>query len=389
MRAIPLAYSVRNLWTRRLTTVLTAGGMALVVFVFAAVLMLDAGLRSALVATGQPDNILVTRRAAGTEIQSGIERSQAAIVETQPEIAIGPGGVRMASKETVVLIAQPKRDTGVPTNITVRGLGEEGPALRPQVRIASGRMFRRGTTEIIVGSSIAERFDGTGIGERLRFGGREWTVVGVFDGAGSGFDSEVWGDGDQMMQSFRRNAYSTVVARLADPAAFDALKARLESDPRLTLDVKRERRFYEEQSEVLSNFIRILGLTLSVIFSVGAMIGAMITMYAAVANRTAEIGALRALGFRRGAILVAFLAEALGLAVLGWAVGLALATLMTLVRISTMNWQSFAELAFSFRLTPEIVGQSLVFALAMGLAGGVAPALRAARLKIVDALRAA
>ena len=386
---IPLRYSARNLLTRKLTTALTAGGMALVVFVFAAVLMLDAGLRSALVSTGQPDSILVTRRAAGTEIQSGIERSQAAIVETQPEIATGPGGVRVVSKETVVLIAQPKRDTGVPTNITVRGLGEEGPALRPQVRIASGRMFRRGTTEIVVGTSIAERFAGTGIGERLRFGGREWTVVGVFDGAGSAFDSEVWGDGEQMMQSFRRNAYSTVVARLADPTAFDALKARLESDPRLTLDVKRERRFYEEQSEVLSNFIRILGLTLSVIFSVGAMIGAMITMYAAVANRTAEIGSLRALGFRRGAILVAFLAEALCLALLGWAVGLALATLMTLVRISTMNWQSFAELAFSFTLTPGIVAQSLAFALAMGLAGGVLPALRAARLKIVDALRAA
>jgi len=389
VRAIPLAYSVRNLWTRRLTTALTAGGMALVVFVFAAVLMLDAGLRSALVATGQPDNILVTRRASGTEIQSGIERTQAAIVETQPEIALGPGGARMASKETVVLIAQPKRGTGVPTNITVRGLGEAGPALRPQVRIAAGRMFRRGTTEIVVGASIAERFDGAGLGERLRFGAREWTVVGVFDGAGSGFDSEVWGDGDQMMQSFRRNAYSTVVARLASPASFDALKARLESDPRLTLDVKRERRFYEEQSEVLSNFIRILGLTLSVIFSVGAMIGATITMYAAVANRTAEIGALRALGFRRGAILAAFLAEALALALLGWAAGLGAATLMTLVRISTMNWQSFAELAFSFRLTPEIVAQSLVFALAMGLAGGVAPALRAARLRIVDALRAA
>jgi ABC-type antimicrobial peptide transport system permease subunit len=389
MKAIPLAYSVRNLWTRRLTTALTAGGMALVVFVFAAVLMLDAGLRSALVATGQPDNILVTRRASGTEIQSGIERNQAAIVETQPEVAIGPGGARTVSKETVVLIAQPKRDTGVATNITVRGLGEEGPALRPQVRIKAGRMFRRGTTEIVVGASIAERFDGTGIGERLRFGGREWTVVGVFDGAGSGFDSEVWGDGEQMMQSFRRNAYSTVVARLADPASFDALKARLESDPRLTLDVKRERRFYEEQSEVLSNFIRILGLTLSVIFSVGAMIGAMITMYASVANRTAEIGSLRALGFRRGAILVAFLLEAVSLALLGWAVGLAAAMLMTLVRISTMNWQSFAELAFSFTLTPEIVAQSFAFALAMGLAGGVLPALRAARLKIVDALRAA
>lgn len=388
MKAIPLAYSVRNLWTRRLTTALTAGGMALVVFVFAAVLMLDAGLRSALVATGQPDNVLVTRRAAGTEIQSGIERNQAAIVESQPEIALGPAGP-LVSKETVVLIAQPKRGTGVATNVTVRGLGEAGAALRPQVRIVEGRMFRRGTTEIVVGSSIAERFAGTGIGESLRFGGREWTVVGVFDGSGSGFDSELWGDGEQMMQSFRRNAFSSVVARLADPASFDALKARLESDPRLTLDVKRERRFYEEQSEVLSNFIRILGITLSVIFSVGAMIGAMITMYAAVASRTAEIGALRALGFRRGAILVAFLAEALALALLGWAVGLALATLMTLVRISTMNWQSFAELAFSFRLTPDVVLQSFVFALAMGLAGGVLPALRAARLKIVDALRAA
>ena len=159
MTAIPLSYSVRNLWTRKLTTALTAGGMALVVFVFAAVLMLDAGLRSALVATGQPDNILVTRRASGTEIQSGVERSQAAIVESQPEIAIGAGGLSVASKESVVLIALPKRDTGTATNVTVRGLGDEGPALRPQVRIVTGRMFRRGSTEIVVGKSIAERFE--------------------------------------------------------------------------------------------------------------------------------------------------------------------------------------------------------------------------------------
>jgi putative ABC transport system permease protein len=386
---IPLKYSVRNLWTRKLTTVLTAGGMALVVFVYAAVLMLDAGLHAALVATGQVDNIVVTRRASGTEIQSAVERNQAAIIESQPEIAIGPGGVRVVSKETVVLIAQPKRDTGVPTNVTVRGVGEEGLVLRPQVSVRAGRMFRPGSTEIVVGKSIAERFEGTGLGERLRFGGREWTVVGVFDAAGSAFDSEIWGDGEQMMQSFRRNAFSSVVARLVDPAQLDGLKKRLESDPRLTVDVKRERVFYEEQSELMSNFIRILGLTLSVIFSIGAMIGAMITMYAAVANRTGEIGALRALGFRRGSILAAFLAEALFLALLGWVVGLGLASLMQLVHISTLNWQSFSELAFSFTLTPKIVGQSLVFSLAMGLAGGVLPAVRAARLKIVDALRAA
>jgi ABC-type antimicrobial peptide transport system permease subunit len=385
---IPVAYSLRNILARKFTTVLTAGGMALVVFVFAAVMMLDAGLKQTLVATGQPNNILVTRRSSGTEIQSGVDRTQAAIVESQPEIAIGQAGIRMVSKEVVVLIAQPKRDTGVPTNVTVRGVGAQGLALRPQVQVISGRMFRSGSTEITVGRSIAERFDGTDIGEHLRFGSRNWTVVGVFDGGGSAFDSEVWGDGEQMIQAFRRTAFSSVVVRLTDPSRFDALKQRLDSDPRLTLDVKRERTFYEEQSEVMSNFISYLGLTLSVIFSVGAMIGAMITMYAAVANRTSEIGVLRALGFRRGSILTAFLAEALFLGLVGWVMGLAFASGMQLVQISTMNWQSFSELAFRFTLTPEIVWKSLVFALTMGLAGGFLPAIRAARLKIVDALRA-
>jgi putative ABC transport system permease protein len=386
---VPLSYSFRNLWTRKLTTVLTAGGMALVVFVFAAVQMLDAGLRATLVATGQYDNAVVTRRSAGVEVQSIVDREQAAIVETQPEVAFGPGGARLASKEIVVLITLPKRDTGVATNVTTRGVGEAGPALRPQVKLKSGRMFRRGTSEIIVGRSIAERFSGVGLGERLRFGGREWTVVGTFDAGGSGFDSEVWGDADQLMQAFRRPVYSSVILRLVDPDAFDALKARLESDPRLTLEVKRERTFYTEQSEVMSNFIRILGLTLSVIFSVGATIGAMITMYAAVASRTMEIGALRALGFRRSGILGAFLTEAVLLSLAGWVIGLAGASLMQLVQISTMNWQSFAELAFRFQLTPEIVVKSLAFAVTMGVLGGFLPAFRAARLKIVDALRAA
>lgn len=386
---IPLSYSVRNLWTRKLTTALTAGGMALVVFVFAAVLMLDEGLRATLVATGEPDNILVSRRASGTEVQSAVERTQAAIVEGQPEIAVGERGVPLVSKEIVVLIALPKRGSGVPSNVTIRGIGTQGLELRPQVRLRDGRAPRFGTTEIMVGRSIAERFEGASIGQTLRFGGRDWTVVGVFDAGGAGFDSEIWGDGEQLVQSFRRQTYTSVVARLADAASFDAVRQRLESDPRLTLEVKRERRFYEEQSQVLSNFISYLGLTLSVIFSVGAMIGAMITMYAAVANRTREIGALRALGFRRSSILGAFLAESLALSLVGWAVGLALASVMQLVRISTMNWQSFSELAFTFTLTPAIVGKSLAFALAMGFLGGFLPAVRAARMRIVDALRAA
>lgn len=387
--AIPLSYTLRNLWTRRLTTVLTAGGMALVVFVFAAVQMLDAGLRQTLIATGQPDNIHVTRRAAGAEISSVVDRAQAAVVAIQPEIAIGAGGLRLVSQEVVVLITLPKHDSGVATNVTTRGVGGAAYALRPQLRITAGRTFRPGSTEVIIGSSIARRFDGAAIGSQLRFGGRSWQVVGHFEAKGSAYDSEVWADAEQLLQAFRRNAWSAVVARLADSATLPALKARLENDPRLTLDVKPEREFFEEQSRALSNFISYLGLTLSVIFSVGAMIGAMITMYAAVAGRTGEIGTLRALGFRRINILTAFLLEAVLLGLAGGVAGLLPATLMQFVHISTLNWQSFSELAFTFTLTPQIVVTSLGFAVVMGVAGGFLPAVRAARLGIVDALRAA
>ncbi|MGV3626692.1 MAG: ABC transporter permease [Betaproteobacteria bacterium] len=389
MRGIPFSYTLRNLWTRKLTTALTAGGMALVVFVFAAVQMLDTGLRQALVATGQPDNVHVTRRAAGAEISSVIDRVQAGIVETQPEIAIGAGSMRLVSKEVVVLITLPKRDTGTATNVTTRGVGTAAFELRPQLQIVEGRVFRPGSSEVIVGASIAQRFDGAAVGSLLRFGGREWRVVGRFEAKGSAYDSELWVDAEQLQQSFRRNAWSAVVARLADPATLPALKARLEGDPRLTLDVKYEREFFEEQSKALSNFISYLGLTLSVIFSVGAMIGATITMYAAVANRTGEIGTLRALGFRRSSILATFLLEAALLGVVGGVAGVLLASLMQFVHISTLNWQSFSELAFSFALTPRIIVLSLGFAVLMGLVGGFLPAVRASRLGIVDALRAA
>jgi ABC-type antimicrobial peptide transport system permease subunit len=293
------------------------------------------------------------------------------------------------SKETVVLITLPKRESGQATNVTTRGLGEAGFALRPQVSIVQGRAFERGSSEIVVGRSLAERFEGASLGAALRFGGREWHVVGVFDAAGSAFESEVWGDADQLMQAFRRQAYSAVVARLNDPTAFEAIQARLDADPRMTLDVKRERTFYAEQSQALSNFIRYLGTTLSIIFSIGATIGAMITMYAAVAHRVAEIGTLRALGFRSSAVLAAFLFEAVLLGAIGGVVGVALAAFMQLVRISTLNWQSFSELAFTFTLTPGVAAASFAFSIVMGVAGGFLPAARAARLKIVDALRAA
>jgi ABC-type lipoprotein release transport system permease subunit len=387
--AVPLSYVVRNLGARKVTTGLTAGGLALVVYVFAAVLMLDEGLRKTLVDTGAFDNVLVIRRAAETEVQSGVDRQQAAVVESQPEVALDAGGARLLSKETVVLISLNKRGSTKPSNVVIRGVGPLAHTLRPQVKIVEGRMFRPGSSEIVAGRSIAGRFEGAGIGERLRFGMRDWTVVGLFDAGGSGFDSEIWGDVDQLMQAFRRTVYSSVMLRLTDAGDFDAIKARLEGDPRLTVEAKRESVYYAEQSEQLSTFIRYLGITLSVIFSTGAIIGAMITMYASVATRTAEIGTLRALGFRRRAILWAFVLESLLMGAIGGLAGLAFASLMQGASFSTINFQTFSELTFSFALTWKIAIQSMVFALVMGLVGGVLPALRAARLKIVDALRAA
>lgn len=385
---IPLSYIFRNLWTRRLTTALTAAGLALVVFVFATVLMLDEGLRTTLVATGEQDNVVVIRRSAETEVQSGVDRRQAAIIASHPAIAMGSDGNPLVSKETVVLISLQKRGSEKPSNVVIRGIAPTGLAMRPQVKLTAGRMFRPGASEVIAGASIARRFEGAGIGETLRFGQREWTVVGLYDAGNSGFDSEIWGDSEQLLQAFRRLAYSSVILRLADGRQFDTLRSDLEGDQRLTVQVKREREFYADQSKALSNFISYLGLVLSIVFSLGATIGATITMYASVANRVGEIGTLRALGFQRRSILAAFLAEAMLLALVGGAAGLACASLMQFLSFSTTNFQSFSELAFGFKLSPAIAVKTMLFALAMGFVGGFLPAFRAARLKIVDALRA-
>lgn len=387
--AIPLSYVARSLATRRLTTALTAGGMALVVYVFATVLMLSAGLEQTLVATGHDDNVVVIRRSSQTEVQSGIPRAQADVVEALPQIALDAAGHPLVSKEPVVLINLAKRGTGKPANVVIRGVTQAGLALRPQVHLVEGRMFRPGTAEVIAGRSIANGFQGAGLGETLRFASRDWTVVGVFDAAHTAFDSEIWGDAEQMLQAFRRNGFSSMLFRLDDPEHFDAVKQAIETDPRLTLEAKRETRFYAEQSEALSKFISYLGTSISIIFSIGAVIGAAITMYASVASRTGEIGTLRALGFSRKAVLTAFLLEALLLGLIGGLAGLAAASVMQALSISTTNFQTFAEIAFSFTLTPRIVVASLIFALAMGFVGGFLPAARAARMKIVDALRAA
>jgi len=385
--AIPFSYSLRNLWTRRLTTVLTASGMALVVFVFAATLMLAEGLRKTLVATGSPDNMIVIRKASATEIQSGIDRLQASVVESLADIATGADGNPLFAKEIVVLISLPKRGSDKPSNVPIRGVTTASFALRPQVRLVEGRLPRLGSSEVIAGQSVAKRFKGAGLGEMLRFGMRDWTVVGIFDAGATGFSSEIWGDADQLMQAFRRPVFSSLTFKLQDPSAMNATKDRLESDPRLTVEAKRETKYYKDQSEMMATFLSIMGMTLTVIFSLGAVIGAMITMYAAVANRTAEIGTLRALGFRRRSILLAFLLESVLLGLMGGLAGLVCSSFMQFLTISTVNWQTFSELAFSFTLTPGIAVRCLVFSLIMGFVGGVLPAARASRMNIVEALR--
>ena len=385
---IPLAYSARNLWTRRLTAILTAAGMALVVFVFAATLMLVEGLQRTLVDTGSPDNVVLIRKGSETEVQSGIARDEAAILASQPEVAVGGDGQPLLARESVVLINLVKRDSDDESHVVIRGIAPASLALRPQVRLAEGRMPRPGAAEIVAGASIARRFRGAGLGESLRFGMRDWRVVGIFDAGATGFSSEIWGDVDQLMQAFRRPVYSSILFRLRERDAFAGYKGRIETDPRLTVEAKGEIRFYADQSAAMATFLRILGTTLTLIFSVGAVIGAMITMYAAVAGRVTEIGTLRALGFGKGSILLAFLAEALFLGLLGGLAGLLCASFMQLITISTMNWQTFAELAFGFSLTAGIAAKSLAFALVMGLAGGLLPALRAAHMELVEALRA-
>ena len=388
---VPFSYSFRNLWKRRLTTILTVSGMALVVFVFAAVLMMAAGLQKTLVETGSPDNVVVVRKASSSEVMSSMERKSAAIVEMLPQVAMGQDGQPLMAKECVVLIALRKKgeeQASSHSNVVVRGIQTQSLPLRPQVKLTAGRMLRMGSSEVVVGNSIAKGFQGVGLQQTLTWGMRTWTVVGIFDAGNTGFASEIWGDVDQVMQAFRRPVYSSLIFKLNHPDAFEAAKTAIETDPRFTLEARRETKYYRDQSEMMAKFLRILGLSLTIIFSIGAIIGAMITMYSAVSNRTAEIGTLRALGFRRRNILLAFLTESLLLGFIGGFLGLFFASFMQFMTISTVNFQTFSELAFKFTLTPGIILESMFFALAMGLVGGVLPAFRASRMKIVDALRA-
>jgi ABC-type antimicrobial peptide transport system permease subunit len=386
---IPVKYILRSSSSRRLTTIFTTLGIALVVFVLAAVLMMAHGVQQTLRSTGSDDNVTVVRKAAMSEIMSIIDREAAGIVTNMPQVARAGDGRPLSSREVVVIINLGKLGAAGISNVAVRGIEEAAFQLRPAVRIVAGRTFEWGAREIIVGAGITKRFIGAQLGEKIKFGGDLWNVVGIFDSNGSGFDSEIWGDIHQIADAFKRSSFSTVTFRLKNPDDLAELIAAFEADNRLQyFTPKREKKFFEEQSEMMAKFIRILGVFITIIFSTGATIGAMITMYGAVANRTVEIGTLRALGFHRRSILLAFLAESLALSLMGGLLGLALASVLQLFTISTLNFGSFSELAFSFALSPSIIASSLGFSLLMGVVGGFLPAFRASRLNIIQALRA-
>lgn len=387
---IPLKYTFRSFWARRLTTGITVFGIALVVFVFSAVLMMAYGVQKTLIATGSDENVIVVRKSSQGEISSIILQETANIVLTLPQVAKGSDGQPIASAEPVVVINLDKITGGI-SNVTVRGVSASAFTLRPQVKLTEGRMFNPGSRELIVGVSIRKRFKGADIGDMVRFAGDNWMIVGSYDAGGSGFNSEMWGDALQLQDAFnRRGAFQSVTFRLTNKEDFGAVQEAFERDNRLNqFEPKVEKKFFEEQSELMATFIRVLGIFITIIFSAGAIIGAMITMYAAVANRTVEVGTLRALGFRRRSVMAAFLTESLLLALIGGIVGLVFASGLQFFTVSTINFGSFAELEFSFALSPFIIAAALLFALFMGFIGGFLPSVQAARLNIVNALRSA
>jgi len=388
MARIPLAYNLRNLAARRVSTGLTALGIALVAWVFIFTLALAGGFQAALTSTGTPENAIIIRKGSTSELMSILSREASGAIESQGEIAKAPDGTPLAASELMVVWNLPRK-SGTTTNVVVRGVGPKSFTLRPKVKLIRGRMFRPGLDEIMVGKMVAERFQHCDVGDQLKLAGREWTVVGVFDSKGSTYDSEIWGDVELFMPVFDRPVYQSLTLRLAEPSYLAPLKKRLESDPRMDVEVDREDRFYAKQSGQLSTMLRVLGLFVTSIMSLGAIFGALNTMYASVGNRTREIGTLRAIGFSRGAILTSFLIESVLLALLGGALGCLLALPVRSFTTGTMSFATFSELAFRFQVTPGMLLAGLAFSAFMGLLGGFLPARKAATMPIVDSLRQA
>ena len=383
---IPIIYNLRSLRNRPASTITTALGMALVVAVFVAMMALANGFRAALVSTGSTDNVIVLRKGSNDELTSGLSRETANIVEAMPFVAKNARGVPLASPETFVVISLNRLDGGL-ANVVARGVSPQATEVRGGIELVDGRWFQPGASEVVIGKNLTGRFPDVQIGDVMSFGGREWDVVGHFEASGSAFESEVWGENEQFMPVFRGQGFQSLTFRMEDPSAFEGIKETLENDPRLSVGAQREYAFYSNQSALLSNILGFLAVFVAGVMAVGAIFGAVNTMYAAVASRAPEIGVLLTLGFKPRNVLASFMLEALIIALLGGALGGLMALPVNGLVTSTTNWSSFSEVAFAFRVTPALLLAGLVFAAVMGTVGGFFPALRAARMQVAQALR--
>jgi len=389
---IPISYNVRSLLVRKTTTLATAGGIALVVFVLAAAFMLSAGVSKTLVAGGRPDNAIVTRKGSDTEMASSIDSPAVSLVLATPGIKKDETGAPLGGGEIVVVIAQ-DRLGGAPgqvSNILVRGVSDNVLKVRPDVHVIEGRPAQPGTDEVIIGKGLVGKYRGMTLGDKFELKkNRPVTVVGVFEAGGSSFESEVWANLETARTSFgREGLVSSVTVRLESAARFDGFKAAIETDKQLLLEARRETKYYEDQSQGTAIFVKIMGIIITFFCAAGATLGAMNTMFAAVSQRRREVGTLRALGFSRFQILASFVLESTVLAVAGGIVGMLAALLLTTTHVSMMNFQTWQEVTFSFAATPPTMITCLVAGIVMGVLGGFLPALKAARTSPIEAMRA-
>ena len=385
---IPIMYNLRSMRARPVSTALTALGIALVVAVFVGMLALANGFASALVRTGSDQNVLVLRKGADSEMSSSIDREAASILNAVPQAARGADGRALVSPEVYVVIPLGRiLDTTGMANVVLRGVSERVWQVRNNVKVAEGRLPATGKNEICLGKKLVGRFPNTAVGQSMHFAGRPWEVVCHFTAGGSAFESEIWGENEQVMPALRGDVFQSLSFRLADPGAFEETKRVLEADKRFTVDVHRESAFYAQQSELLGSILRILAILITSIMAVGAIFGAVNTMYAAVSSRMPEIGVLLTLGFPPRSVLASFLIESALIAFIGGIIGCLLALPLNGLVTSTTNWASFSEIAFAFRITPGLLLAGLVFAVVMGMLGGFFPARRASKVPVVQALR--
>jgi putative ABC transport system permease protein len=373
---------------RRGAVAATIIGIAGVVAVFVGVLSIAAGFRRAMAASGSPDTAIVLRSGADSEMVSGFGRPDTRLIADAPGIARNQRGP-LASAELFVIINLPKRSTGTDANVPLRGVEGAAMEVRDNVRITEGKMFTPGKTEVVVGIGAAREFAGLSVGSQIKVGRETWPVVGIFSANGGIAESEIWTDATVLQNAYQRgDSFQSVSARLVSPGAFQQFKDSLTSNPQLSVKVLRPSEYYIEQSQTLTRLITTLGFLIASLMAIGAVFGALNTMYSAVATRTREVATLRALGFGSGAIVIALMIESLVLACVGGAIGAALSYVaFNNFQAATMNWQSFSQVTFAFAVTPQLLVQGVMWAVFIGLFGGLFPAIRAARQPIAAALR--